>query len=209
MAAMLHRGHFIRKDHQRMVVWIVVAADWPDFDPHHFHVCLMVAMSNVRINRGEECNQKEARMRPEKPGAGKAPYEDPADAAVRACAAPGTGRDRGCARGLPESREQIAGWRPPPATGRAHQGAGRPQAWDGGSRHAALCRGGRSPSSRVRLKLAQLLVQKQERPARALKVLGQIPAGSLPEPLEALRRQIAKQARQMLEDGVLELEDEV
>ena len=59
---MLHRGHFIRKDHQRMVVWIVVAADWPDFDPHHFHVCLMVAMSNVRINRGEECNQKEARM---------------------------------------------------------------------------------------------------------------------------------------------------
>ena len=66
-----------------------------------------------------------------------------------------------------------------------------------------------APSSRVRLKLAQLLVQKQERPARALKVLGQIPAGSLPELLEAIRRQIGEQARQMLEDGVLELEDEV
>ena len=48
-----------------------------------------------------------------------------------------------------------------------------------------------APSARVRLKLGQLLVQKQERPARALKVLEQIPEGSLPQPLEALRRSLS------------------
>ena len=66
-----------------------------------------------------------------------------------------------------------------------------------------------APSARVRLKLGQLLVQKQERPARALKVLGQIPEGSLPQPLEALRRQLIRQAEQLRADGVLELGDEV
>jgi membrane associated rhomboid family serine protease len=64
------------------------------------------------------------------------------------------------------------------------------------------------PSARVRLRLAQVLVKEQQRPAHALKVLDEIPAGALPENLETAARQLRRQAEQMREDGVLELEGE-
>ena len=67
------------------------------------------------------------------------------------------------------------------------------------------------PSPRVGLKLAQILIQKLERPLQGLKVLAQIPEASLPESLVMTRRQLAHQAEQMREDedGTLELQDEM
>ncbi len=65
------------------------------------------------------------------------------------------------------------------------------------------------PSPRVQLKLAQILIQKLGRPLQGLKVLDQIPEGSLPEKLELMNRQLIRQAEQMREDGELELQDEM
>jgi membrane associated rhomboid family serine protease len=73
------------------------------------------------------------------------------------------------------------------------------------------CRKTAEPSPRVALKLAQILIQKLERPLQGLKVLAQIPEGSLPDSLDMTRRQLARQAEQMHEDedGTLELQDEM
>jgi membrane associated rhomboid family serine protease len=67
------------------------------------------------------------------------------------------------------------------------------------------------PSPRVRLKLAQVLLQKLSRPLHALKVLGEIPSGSLPEALEPTRAKLLRQAERLREDedGPLELQDEL
>ena len=61
------------------------------------------------------------------------------------------------------------------------------------------------PSPRVRLKLAQVLIQKLARPLQALTILGQIPDGSLPESLEPIRRKLIREAEHMREEGDLEL----
>ena len=73
------------------------------------------------------------------------------------------------------------------------------------------CRKTAEPSPRVALKLAQVLIQKLERPMQGLKVLAEIPEASLPESLKLTRRQLAHQAKQMREDedGTLELQDEM
>lgn len=67
------------------------------------------------------------------------------------------------------------------------------------------------PSVRIRLKLAQILIQKLNRPLQALKVLEEIPEGALSESLEAIRRQLVKQATAIHEDedGPLEFQDEL
>ena len=65
------------------------------------------------------------------------------------------------------------------------------------------------PSPRVRLKLAQVLLQKLARPAAGLTVLGQIPDGSLPRSLEPIRRKLVEEAEHMREEGDLELQDEL
>ena len=65
------------------------------------------------------------------------------------------------------------------------------------------------PSPRVRLKLAQVLMQKLARPLQALTVLNQIPEGALPKKLEPMRRQLVQEAERRLEDGDLELQDEL
>jgi hypothetical protein len=65
------------------------------------------------------------------------------------------------------------------------------------------------PSPRVRLKLAQVLIQKLARPLQALTILGQIPEGSLPESLESTRRKLIDEAENMREEGDLELQDEL
>jgi hypothetical protein len=62
------------------------------------------------------------------------------------------------------------------------------------------------PTARVRLRLAQILVKELQRPAHALKVLDEIPAGALPENLEAAANNLRRQAEQMREEGVLELD---
>ncbi|CEF48404.1 unnamed protein product [uncultured bacterium] len=65
------------------------------------------------------------------------------------------------------------------------------------------------PSPRVRLKLAQVLIQKLARPLQALKVLEQIPEGVLSDTLEHSRRRLVQQAEHMRDEGELELQDEL
>jgi membrane associated rhomboid family serine protease len=64
------------------------------------------------------------------------------------------------------------------------------------------------PTARVRLKLAQILIREQQRPAHALRVLAEIPETGLPATLAPLRAELTRQAEQMREEGVLELEGE-
>jgi hypothetical protein len=59
-------------------------------------------------------------------------------------------------------------------------------------------------ADRMRLKLAQVLIRDLDRPTQALRVLAEI--GALPAQLDALRLQLTRQAEQMQEEGVLELE---
>jgi len=67
------------------------------------------------------------------------------------------------------------------------------------------------PSPRMRLKLAQILIQKLARPLQALKILEEIPEGTLPGSLEVIRRQLVRQATAIHEDedGPLEFQDEL
>ncbi len=61
-------------------------------------------------------------------------------------------------------------------------------------------------SARMRLKLAQICLQHQRRPSKALSVLEKIPAGSLQGALEKTRRQLVAHATKMQSEGELELE---
>ncbi|MFO0958990.1 MAG: rhomboid family intramembrane serine protease [Isosphaeraceae bacterium] len=61
-------------------------------------------------------------------------------------------------------------------------------------------------ADRIRLKLAQILIEKQERPARALRLLDQMATGELPPDLQKARRRLLAKAEAMIEEGVLELE---
>jgi membrane associated rhomboid family serine protease len=61
-------------------------------------------------------------------------------------------------------------------------------------------------SSKVRLKLAQILIRDMDRPGEALRHLGAIPSGSLKADLESARRKLIAKAEAMREEGVLELE---
>ncbi len=65
------------------------------------------------------------------------------------------------------------------------------------------------PSPRVRLKLAQVLIQKLGRPLQGLRVLEQVPAADLPESLRTTRTQLERQAEEMRDEGELELQDEL
>jgi membrane associated rhomboid family serine protease len=61
-------------------------------------------------------------------------------------------------------------------------------------------------SSKMGLKLAQILLRDCQRPFAARKVLQSIPAGLLSADLEKARGKLLTQAEQMLEEGVLEVE---
>jgi membrane associated rhomboid family serine protease len=61
-------------------------------------------------------------------------------------------------------------------------------------------------SHRVRLRLAQFLIDRQERPMAASRVLQPIPPGTLPENLEAVRIRLLRRAEALREQGVLEVE---
>ena len=58
----------------------------------------------------------------------------------------------------------------------------------------------------MRVKLAQILIRDFQRPVAALRVLEEIPTGSLPADLEAARSKLTRKAQQLLDEGVLELE---
>jgi hypothetical protein len=68
------------------------------------------------------------------------------------------------------------------------------------------CRFYPDESAKMRLKLAQVLIRDRQRPVAALRVLAEIPPGSLPAELEATRRKLASKADQLRAEGVLELE---
>lgn len=151
-------------------------------------------------------------MRPEKPGTGKIPFESPEDAALRALRGHLELDEIEAALGVYlKSRERMKDWRPPPREWvELIKGLLDQESWE--SAVAVMLhydKEAEAPSNRVRLKLAQLLVRKRERPARALHVLERIPEGALPAPLEALRQEVAAEAKRMLDEGVLELEDEI
>ncbi len=68
------------------------------------------------------------------------------------------------------------------------------------------CRFYPANSLKMRVKLAQILIRDFQRPVAALRVLEEIPPGSLPADLEAARAKLARKSQRMLEEGVLELE---
>jgi membrane associated rhomboid family serine protease len=68
------------------------------------------------------------------------------------------------------------------------------------------CRWYPGASSKVRLKLAHTLIRDHQRPVAALRILQEIPPGSLAPDLEMVRGQLAVRAKQMVDEGVLELE---
>ncbi len=70
------------------------------------------------------------------------------------------------------------------------------------------CRRYPSSSHRMRLKIAQVLIRDRQKPTGALRVLAEIPEGSLPAQLETARVGLIRQAQRMVDDGVLELEGE-
>jgi hypothetical protein len=151
-------------------------------------------------------------MRTSKPGPGRVPFEDANASAIRSLRGHLELDEIEAALGVyRQARQAISGWRPPPPEWlELIQGLIKNQCWnDAVVLMTSYVEEVEAPSARVRLKLGQLLVQKQERPARALKVLAQISEGSLPLRLGALRRQLIEQAEQLLADGVLELGDEV
>jgi membrane associated rhomboid family serine protease len=58
----------------------------------------------------------------------------------------------------------------------------------------------------ARLKLAQLLIEHQQRPSYASRVLAELPAAGLSEAYQKLRKALERKAQAMIDDGVLELE---
>ena len=58
----------------------------------------------------------------------------------------------------------------------------------------------------VRLKLAKILIEQQQRPTYASRVLAELPREGLGEKEEKLRTSLAAKAQKMIDDGVLELE---
>ena len=58
----------------------------------------------------------------------------------------------------------------------------------------------------VRLKLAKILIEQQQRPTYAARVLGELPGAGLGEKEEKLRTSLTQKAQKMIDDGVLELE---
>lgn len=58
----------------------------------------------------------------------------------------------------------------------------------------------------ARLKLAQILIEHQQRPSYALRVLDGLPKEPLPESFARVRKALERNAQQMIDDGVLELE---
>jgi hypothetical protein len=151
-------------------------------------------------------------VRSRKPEVERVPFEDESSAAVRSLRGHLELEEIEAALGVyRQTRRTISGWRPPPREWlELIQELIKNQSWsDAVELMTSYVEEAEGPSARVRLKLGQVLVQKQERPGRALKVLAGIPDESLPGPLETLRRQLINQAELLLSEGVLELDDEV
>jgi hypothetical protein len=62
-------------------------------------------------------------------------------------------------------------------------------------------------SAKMRLKLAQILIG-QQRPAQALEVLAKIGPGALDSKLEAMKKSLQRQAEELRDSGVMELDSQ-
>ncbi|HEY2250642.1 MAG TPA: hypothetical protein VGH74_06260 [Planctomycetaceae bacterium] len=58
----------------------------------------------------------------------------------------------------------------------------------------------------VRLKLAKILIEQQQRPSYASRILAELPRDGLGEKEEKLRTSLTAKAQKMIDEGVLELE---
>ncbi len=65
------------------------------------------------------------------------------------------------------------------------------------------------PSPRVKLKLAQILIQKLGKPQQGLRILEQLKPEELPESLRPTRALLEQQAENLRDEGELELQDEM
>jgi hypothetical protein len=148
---------------------------------------------------------------PKRSKGGKLSFEDPSAAAVREFRGHiELGEIEAALSVYRRSRERLAGWTlPGPDWLDLIKALVEQAAWDNAiAVMNEYVEEVEDPSPRIRLKLAQLLLQKQERPARALRVLSSLADSSLPAPLESIRRQLVQLAEKMREEGVLELDDE-
>lgn len=58
----------------------------------------------------------------------------------------------------------------------------------------------------VRLRLAQILIEQQQRPTYASRIMAELPSEGLPEKESRLRKTLGEKAQAMIDAGVLELE---
>src|SRR5204862_457404 len=63
-----------------------------------------------------------------------------------------------------------------------------------------------SRAVQARLKLAKILIEQQQRPTYASRILAELPRQGLAEKEEKLRTSLTAKAQKMIDDGVLELE---
>jgi hypothetical protein len=110
-----------------------------------------------------------------------------------------------------KSSSKLSGWQPQESDWRDLIQALLDQASWGEAAHVMgdYLRKAPEPSPRVRLKLAQVLIQKLARPTQGLGILQEIPEGALPAKLEPTRQKLVNEAEHMREEGELELQDEL
>ena len=153
----------------------------------------------------------DAKARMKKKERGSELVEDPASAATRKVRRLlGAGDALGAQAACDKAMRTVAGWQPEKGDWLALI-KGLIDAKE--TRAAATVmedylRRAEEPSPRVRLKLAQMLVREQERPAHALRVLEGFEGMKLQGAIESAYVQIKNEAEKMVEEGVLELEGE-
>jgi membrane associated rhomboid family serine protease len=109
------------------------------------------------------------------------------------------------------ARRRIAGWKPPDAEWIDLIKAGLAQhAWDDATGvMRAYLNESEFPSVKIRLRLAEVLIRRLDRPVAGERVLAEVSEADLTPQLADVRRQLAALAEQMREEGVLEIDDEV
>jgi len=109
------------------------------------------------------------------------------------------------------ARKKIAGWRPPdPEWAELIKAVLDQQSWDDAvSLMRAYLDESEFPSEKIRLRLADVLIRRLDRPVAGERVLEGVPEAGLPPQLAEVRRKLAALAEHMREEGVLEIDDEI
>jgi membrane associated rhomboid family serine protease len=109
------------------------------------------------------------------------------------------------------ARKKLAGWRPPdPDWIELIKALLEQQSWE---EAVPLMRAyldeSEFPSEKIRLRLADVLIRRLDRPVAGERVLEGVPEAELPPPLAEVRRKLAALAEHKREEGVLEIDDEI